>query len=133
MKKMNNIIDLFKEVIYIGIVGSRLRTEKAKIRKILFTERLTHGNIVAVSGGANGIDGDVQWGCRALGIPILIYYPNKDEYEIKGDDIYFERNKLIAIKSDYLYAFPLYRKGGAMNTIKFFRELGKKERLKIID
>ncbi len=127
------MINQFKSVIYIGIVGSRLRTEKIKIRKILFEKREKHRNIIAVSGGANGIDDDVQWACRTLGIPILIYYPNKDEYKIKGDDIFFERNELIAIKSDYLYGFPLYKRGGTMNTIGHFIRLGKKERLSIID
>ncbi|KKL64502.1 hypothetical protein LCGC14_2164310, partial [marine sediment metagenome] len=59
LKFMNNTIDLFKEIIYIGIVGSRLRTAKSKIKKILFEKREKHGKIIAVSGGANGIDDDV--------------------------------------------------------------------------
>ena len=135
MKNMitNNIINFFKEIIYIGIVGSRHRTAKSKIRKILFEERKKHGKIIAVSGGADGIDDDVQWACRTLGIPLLTYYPNKDEYTTKKDDIYSERNEFIAIKSDYMYGFPLNRHGGTMNTIGHFIRLGKSERLTIID
>ena len=119
--------------IYIGIVGSRQRTEKAKIRAILFKERFTHGNIIAVSGGASGIDNDVRWACRALGIPLLTFFPKLDEYPKKGDDIYFERNELIAIISNYMYGFPLDRSGGTMSTINHFIRLGKEERLTIID
>ena len=119
--------------IYIGIVGSTKRTEKAKIKSILSKERFIHGNIIAVSGGAKGIDNDVEWACRALGIPLLTFFPKLNEYEKKGDNIYFERNELIAIISNYMYAFPLNQRGGTMNTVRAFRKLGKEDNLKIID
>ena len=119
-------------MIYISIVGSRQRTEKTKIKGILFKERFIHGNIIAVSGGADGIDDDVRWACKQLGIPLLTYFPKLDEYNVKGDDIYFERNELIAIISNYMHAFPLNR-GGTTNTINHFISLGKKERLTIYD
>lgn len=119
--------------IYIGIVGSRERTEKTKIKAILSKERFIHGNIIAVSGGADGIDDDVEWACRKLGIPLLTFFPKLDEYKIKRNDIYFERNELIAIISNYMHAFPLNRSGGTMNTINHFIRLGKEERLTIID
>ena len=68
-----------------------------------------------------------------LGIPILIYFPNLQEYATKRNDIYFERNELIAKTSDYLYAFPLNRTGGTMNTVGHFIRLGKEHRLTIIE
>ena len=122
-----------KKITYIGIVGSRERTEKTKIKTILFKERFVHGNIIAVSGGADGIDDDVEWACRKLGIPLLTFFPKLYEYEIKGNDIYFERNELIAIISNYMYAFPLNQSGGTISTMNHFIRLGKEERLTIID
>lgn len=122
-----------KKITYIGIVGSRQRTEKAKIKAILFKERFTHGNIIAVSGGADGIDDDVKWACKKLGIPLLTYFPKLNEYKTKGDDIYFERNELIAIISNYIHAFPLNRSGGTMITVNHFIRLEKKDRLTIYD
>ena len=121
------------KVVYIGIVGSRQRTEKTKIKTILFKERFTHGNIIAVSGDADGIDNDVRWGCRALGIPLLTFFPKRHEYPIKGDKIFFERNELVAIISNFMYAFPWGKSGGTINTINHFIRLGKEERLTIID
>ncbi len=120
-------------MIYVGIVGSRRRSEKPKIIKILIEEKSKHGEITIVSGGADGIDSDAQRVCKELGIRILIIYPNKREYKIKGNNIYFERNKEIAKLSDYLHGFPLNRSGGTMNTIAHFIKLGKINNLKIYD
>ena len=109
------------KTIYIGIVGSTIRNEKLKIIEILSSERSKHGDIIAITGGAIGIDEDVRKTCKMLGIPLLTYFPKLDEYPIKGDDIYFERNEYIAIKSNYLHAFPIRysfgRVGGTMNTV----------------
>lgn len=125
---------LYNEVIYIGIVGSGLRTERTKILEILRNERKKHKNIIVVSGGAKGIDSVAYWACKILGIPILIYFPNLEEYATKRNDIYFERNELIAKTSDYLYAFPQSRSGGGtMNTVGHFIRLGKEKRLTIYD
>jgi len=120
-------------MIYIGIVGSRKRSEKVKIRGLLIKEREKHGEITVVSGGANGIDDDAQWASRALGLRILIIYPNRDEYNKKGNDIFFERNREVAEICNWLYAFPFNRSGGTMNTVNFFIKLGKKDKLTIID
>ena len=91
--------------------------------------------ICVVSGGAEGIDTDAKFVAKELGIPIIEFKPNKAEYSIKGNDIYFERNKLIAEKSNLLFAFPLNRSGGTMNTIKHFRNIHGKytDRLRIFD
>jgi predicted Rossmann fold nucleotide-binding protein DprA/Smf involved in DNA uptake len=120
-------------MIYIGIIGSRRRSEKRKIKLILIKERIKHGEITVVSGGAGGIDDDAQWACKELGLRILIIYPNKAEYKIKGNDIYSERNEVVAEISDYMHSFPLHRSGGTMNTIAHFIRLGKRDKLKIYD
>ena len=124
-------------MIYIGIVGSTIRNEKTKIIKILSSEKSKHKDIIAVTGGAIGIDENVRIACKKLGIPLLTYFPKLVEYETKEDDIYFERNELIAIKSNYLHAFPIRysfgRVGGTMNTVNHFIRLGKEKRLIIYD
>ena len=118
-------------MIYIGIVGSTLRNERLKIIEILSSERSKHKVITAVTGGAVGIDEDVRKACKVLGIPLLTYFPKLDEYPIKGDDIYFERNESVAIKSNYMHAFPLGKRCGTTNTINHFIRLGKEKKLKI--
>ena len=126
-------------MIFVGIVGSRKRFEQKKIREILRHFSLIYNDldqdITVVSGGARGIDTDAGIVANELGIPIIVFKPNRAEYSTKGNDIYFERNKLIAEKSDYLFAFPLNRKGGTMNTVKYFTDIHGKDtkRLKIID
>ena len=100
---------------------------------IIISEKKKHGNITVVTGGAEGIDDDTRWACKQLGIPLLTYFPNIGEYSEKGNDIYFARNWLIANISTWLYAFPLNRKGGTMNTVKHFKNFGKENCLKIID
>ena len=126
-------------VIYIGIVGSRKRSEKPQIREILKHFLLfandTDREICVVSGGAEGIDTDAVFVAKELGIPIIEFKPNRAEYSIKGNKIYFERNKLIAEKSNLLFAFPLNRKGGTMNTVRYFTAIHGKDtkKLRIID
>jgi len=115
---------------YIGIVGSRNRSEIKHITYVLnyFKEKM---DITLVSGGAKGIDTEAEKIAKSLYIPTFILKPNMSEYKIKGNSIYFERNKLIAEKSDWLFAYPLNMKGGTMNTVKHFRELGKSDNLYI--
>ena len=120
-------------MIYIGIVGSRKRTERIKIMDIIVSEKKKHRDIIVVSGGAEGIDLDAYWACEKLGVPILTYFPNIGEYSEKGNNIYSARNWLIAKISTWLYAFPLNRKGGTMNTVGHFKNFGKENCLKIID
>lgn len=105
---------------YIGIVGSRKRSQKYTIRCILRKFQSEYP-ITLVSGGAKGIDTEAEQVADKLGIPKIIYRPNYVEYAQKGNDIYFERNEKIANKSDILFAFPLNMKGGTLNTINFFR------------
>ena len=115
-------------MIYIGIVGSRHRSEKKLIRSILnrFNEKM---EIVLVSGGAKGIDTEAEQIAKQMNIPTLIYKP-EGSYRTKGNNVYFERNQRIADKCDYLFAFPLDRKGGTMNTVHKFKD---KKHLLIID
>lgn len=122
-----------KKMIYIGIVGARQRTEFDHIRLILIDAEKRYHDITVVSGGARGIDSDAYDVCKVLGIPILVIFPKLHEYHEKGNDIYFERNELIAKKVQELYAFPLARKGGTMNTVNHFIRLKGQDHLAIID
>lgn len=135
------------KMIYIGIVGSRKRNELERILRIVRDAVSTYGEVTVVSGGAIGIDDNAKVIAHILDVPIIEYLPKHDEYNDiydecddtilifkgKGNDIYFERNKLIAVKSDELHAFPLNQRGGTMNTIKHFRNLGKEDKLFIYD
>jgi len=118
---------------HIGIVGSRKRREYERILQILTGLEKKYNEITVVSGGALGIDDDAQLACKELGIPILILYPKLQEYSQKGNNIYFSRNWKIAEKCDFLYAFPLDRKGGTMNTVGHFKNFNKENNLIIID
>lgn len=120
-------------IIHIGIVGSRKRIEYEKVRHFILYFKNKFNDIAIVSGGAKGIDTTASLVCKQHGIPIIIHRPNYGEYEMKGNGIYHERNRLIAEQSDYLIAFPLKRRGGTMNPVSHFIKLGKKERLIIID
>ena len=118
---------------YIGIVGSRKRSEYERIYELLKGVEVRHGEIIVVTGGAEGIDEDARLVCKDLGIPILIFYPRLQDYAEKGNDIYFSRNWKIAQKADFLFAFPLNRKGGTMNTVGHFKNFHKENNLIIID
>ena len=120
-------------MIYIGIVGSRERSEKEEIEKIIVDAVIKHGVITIVTGGADGIDKEAEAQARFLRVSRIIYEPIFSEYKVKGTDIYFERNKKIAKISDELHAFPLDRTGGTMNTIKHFKEFEKEGMLFIYD
>ena len=113
---------------YVGIVGSRNRSE-AKYISLILNHLKEKYIITLVSGGAKGIDSEAERIAKSLGIPTIIYRPNMSEYKIKRNAIYYERNKLIAEKCDYLFAFPLNNKGGTMNTVEHFIELGKHKQL----
>ncbi len=118
---------------YIGIVGSRKRSERRHITLILLDAIGKHGDITVVSGGAMGIDSEAYDVCMELGVPILTIPPKRKEYHIKGNDIFFERNDLIAQKSVELHAFPLNRSGGSMNTVGHFIRLKGKTNLHVYD
>ena len=120
-------------MIYIGIVGSRRRSEKEEIEKIIIHAMKKYGAITIVSGGAVGIDKEAEAEAIYKRVSRIIYEPIFSEYKVKGTDIYFERNRKIAKISDELHAFPLDRKGGTMNTIKHFKEFEKEGMLFIYD
>lgn len=119
-------------MIYIGMVGSRKRDSKEDyylVRKDIIEYKVKFCFITIVSGGADGIDNIARRVADDLGIPIIEHLPKYEEYSEKGDDIYFERNELIAIDSGYLNAYPINMEGGTMNTVKHFRDLGKSKNL----
>ena len=63
----------------------------------------------------------------------MIFKPKYDEYRIKGNNIYFERNKLIAQQSTFLFAFPLNNSGGTLDTINWWKKLNKDKNKLIVD
>jgi len=123
-------------MIYLGIVGSRKR-HSAQDYDIIYNFVLDfinkHGkDITIVSGGAKGIDSLAEIVALELKLDTIIYKPDYSQYNQKGYRIYFERNKLIAKKSNYLLALPNSNmKGGTINTINYFKALGKGNKLTI--
>ena len=119
-------------MIYIGVVGSRERNEKEKIRELLIKHIKEYGEITVVSGGAKGVDKQTEEVCNEQNISIIVYLPNYDDYKFIGNDIYSNRNREIAKKSDILIAFPHRMRGGTINTIEHFIELKGTNNLIII-
>jgi len=115
-------------MIYIGMVGSRERDSEEDymlVRRHIIEYKVKFISITIVSGGADGIDSIARRVADDLGIPIIEHLPKYEEYSEKGNDIYSDRNKLIAIDSKYLNAYHINMSGGTMNTVRQFKELGK--------
>lgn len=107
----------------VGIVGSRRRSDKHKVEKLV--ELLPEDTIV-VSGGCNGVDTWAEQKAKEIGLEVDIYYPDingtVDYYE--ACEKYYERNKHIVKNSDIICAFVAEdRTGGTENTIKHAKEL----------
>lgn len=120
----------------VGIVGSRKRFERERIKALLTNLKEQYGaSLTIVSGGAVGIDTTARNVSKELGIKFEEYLPNMEGARSYWDAVrrYYERNELIAEHSDYLYAFPINRKGGTMNTVKHFIKCYGEDRLTIID
>jgi len=123
-------------MIKIGIVGSRKRTEEKIITKILlYCLNKYQDEFMVISGGAEGIDKTVKRMCKTINVPFKEYLPDLNNIEDYSDAVnrYYQRNKMIAKNVDILYAFPLNREGGTMNTVKYFLQTHNKNKLKIID
>ena len=119
----------------LGIVGSRRRnTEEDK--KLIKAAILISAPDMLISGGCpKGADRFAEELARELNIPIRIYHPEVTGLRSKWDftKAYYERNKKIAEKSDYLVALVVPdRKGGTEYTIKEFLKLKNEKRLKIL-
>jgi len=122
-------------MINLGIVGSRIRTtmdDYTIIKEFVYNFLNKHKDITLISGGAKGVDTLAEEVAKEFKLPITIHLPNHSEYPKKRNGIYFERNKLIASQSDYLLALPNGNmKGGTMNTIGYFKAMGKSNNLTI--
>jgi len=113
-------------VTYIGIVGSRRRTDKHNVIKLVDS---LPKNSVVVSGGCRGVDTWAELRAKQRGLRTLIFKPDlsncKESYEIAKE--FYERNKQIVEHSDVIIAFvSKNRSGGTENTLKWAKKLGKK-------
>lgn len=126
----------------IGIVGSRRRNtkeDKDKLRQLLLKAYET-GDIIVSGGCPKGADKFAEELAEELGIPIEIHHADWDNLEhpdarIKENwhgkydaNAGFRRNIFIAQDADILIACVAPdRKGGAEDTIRKYRKMGKKE------
>lgn len=135
----------------VGIVGSRLYTNKAKARKVVqqIIDKLGAENVTIVSGGCPD-GGDAIAKDLAINEFKLKYkeFPpvhrewhehcvlDKSHYS-KPFDVkhYFDRNTEIAEYSDILLAFTVHGKpcNGTMDTVGKFIDAGKGSRLIIVE
>lgn len=108
---------------FLGVVGSRRRDspeDKAAVKEAV----LRFVKPTLVSGGCiRGADRFAEELAEELGLEIVLYYP--DMTGVHGRANYakacYDRNKLIALKSDILIACVAPdRRGGTENTIKEF-------------
>ena len=110
----------------IAIVGSRRRTDKENVEKLVSSFAR---DVIVISGGAKGVDTWAEQSARERGLEVIIFKPDLKNIKHRGDMVqrYYNRNKKVAQECDILYAFVSPdRKGGTENTIKFAQELGKK-------
>jgi len=119
-------------VFYFGIVGSRRYFNEEIVRETvreLFT--IFEDELGIVSGGCKGVDSWAVDEAIKIGVPInqiIVYRPilinTRSFYEIVKR--YYDRNKKIAKRCDFLIAFPAEdRKGGTESTIKYAKQFNK--------
>lgn len=85
----------------IGIIGNRTGWTYEFVRKKL-KELNVYKSDVIISGGADGIDTFAQRYAKEIGAQIIIIYPDPDK---PIPQRYFDRNKLIILRSDIIVAF----------------------------
>ena len=108
---------------FLGVVGSRRRDtekDKAAVKEAI----LRFDKPTLVSGGCvRGADRFAEELAAELGLEIVLYYPDMTGVHGRADyaKACYDRNKLIARKSDILIACVASdRKGGTENTIEEF-------------
>lgn len=129
---------------FLGVVGSRKRNnaEDFEIVKdnILSFHKIHKRNLIIVSGGCkDGADNFAELVAKGVGIPTLIFYPDKSKLPITGNYkkdyaiIAYERNTEIAKYSDTLIAAVCdARVGGTEDTIKKFKKYRKGHQIIIL-
>ena len=130
-----------KEVIKVGIVGSRRYENRRKIKEFIFKLKTDKGSdTIIVSGGCKtGADKYVKEYALELGLQYQEFPPQHEHWNIycpknKKDyskpynvKNFFARNKIIAIYSQYVVAFiPRgIESKGSMSTINYAKKFGK--------
>ncbi len=129
-----NLKNIYKDVIFIGIIGSR-KLENCNICKDIILEKLEnikkfHSNIMLISGGAKGIDKLAEEIALEYDYDIIVILPDyKNTYHKRAP---LERNDTIAYVSDYLIAIKSKdsKNSGTEDTIKkFIQYHGDKSKL----
>ena len=131
-----------KDIIKIGIVGSRKYTNKQKIKDFIFNLKKKYGNkLIIVSGGCrNGADFYAKKYALEFDLNYEEYPPfheSKSSWCPLSDKLfnkpyspknYFDRNKLIAKNSDCVVGFILkgHASNGTNSTLKYAEKFGKK-------
>jgi hypothetical protein len=129
------------KMINIGIVGSRIYTNKEAVNGILdlCVQKYGKEKIKVVSGGALGADTLGKEVALEKGLPYIEYNPAHtiwNEYSGKEKEFYgkeykvfqfFERNTFIAEDSDILFAFipKGHISNGTMDTINKVKKINK--------
>jgi len=130
-----------KEIIKVGIVGSRRYENRRKIKEFIFKLKTDKGSdTIIVSGGCKtGADKYVKKYALELGLQYQEFPPQHEHWNIycpknKKDyskpynvKNFFARNKIIAIYSQYVVAFiPRgIESKGSMSTINYAKKFGK--------
>ena len=128
---------------YLGVVGSRERCSEEDYKLVenyIFSFYDTHErNLILVSGGCpEGGDRFAEDIARTYGIPILIFYPDKqndpDTGNLKRDFaiLAYSRNTEIAKLSDVLIALTSINSNGTNHTISEFEKYRKGQELIIL-
>jgi len=111
---------MYSPLRFIGIIGTRRRHNnqvKAKIEHSLVSI-YEQGDIIVSGGCPDGGDYFAELIAKNLGIPILIFPPNKREYKIPA--CYFIRNTYVAqfANKAMIAAVAKDRKGGTEDTLE---------------
>jgi len=128
-------------MINIGIVGSRIYSDKKKVEQIVdkCVEKYGAENICIISGGAKGADTLGKIVALQKGLKYKEYNPAHTDYnqysgkpkefygKIYNVKYFFERNSFIAEDSHLLFAFiPLnHQSNGTMDTVSKMQKLNK--------
>lgn len=123
------------EYTVIGIVGSRSRDSVSdyqlvinKLRQIIRAYKIS--KFMICSGGAyEGADDFAKTIAENIEIPLLLHLPNWKKHGKAGGPL---RNKKIAESSDHLIACWDGESRGTASAIKYFKRLGKEERLHLV-
>ena len=128
---------------FLGVVGSRERCSKEDYK--LIEDRILsfyddhERNLILVSGGCpNGGDRFAEEIARTYGIPILIFYPDRQNDPDTGNPkhdygiICYRRNTEIAKRSNVLIALTSPKSNGTNHTISEFEKYRKGQELIIL-